>query len=64
MLLALPIAVKQSGFYSSVDKKAPQDERNLCSTSAISVVSYTYCINRAPEEDLRSKDFLGKGAIV
>ena len=28
--MALPIAVKQSGFYSSVDEKAPQDERNLC----------------------------------
>ena len=30
MLLALPIAVKQSDFYCSVEKKAPQDERNLC----------------------------------
>ena len=33
-------------------------------TYAISVVSYTYCINRVPEKDLRSKDFLGKGATV
>ena len=45
LLLALPIAVKQSAFYCSVDEKAPQDERNLCSISAISVVSYTFIVS-------------------
>ena len=60
MLLALPIAVKQLEVYSSVDKKL----RRTNETYAISVVSYTYCINRVPEEDLRSKDYLGKGATV